>query len=59
MSLLPAEVIRRKRDGAELSGEEVAFLVDGITHGGLSDARSARSRWRCSCAAWLPRSASR
>jgi thymidine phosphorylase len=39
MSLLPAEVIRRKRDGAELSGEEVAFLVDGITHGGLSDAQ--------------------
>ena len=39
MSLLPAEVIRRKRDGAELSGEEIAFLVEGITHGGLSDAQ--------------------
>jgi len=39
MTLLPAEVIRRKRDGAELSGEEIGFLVDGITHGGLSDAQ--------------------
>ena len=39
MSLLPAEVIRRKRDGAALTGEEIAFLVDGITHGGLSDAQ--------------------
>jgi thymidine phosphorylase len=39
MTLLPAEVIRRKRDGAALSGEEIAFLVDGITQGGLSDAQ--------------------
>ncbi len=39
MNLLPAEVIRRKRDGAALSREEVAFLVDGIARGGLSDAQ--------------------
>ena len=39
MTLLPAEVIRRKRDGAALTGEEIAFLVDGITRGGLSDAQ--------------------
>ena len=39
MTLLPAEVIRRKRDGAALTGEEIGFLVDGITHGGLSDAQ--------------------
>jgi thymidine phosphorylase len=39
MTLLPAEVIRRKRDGAALSAEEVGFLVDGITHGNLSDAQ--------------------
>ncbi len=39
MTLLPAEVIRRKRDGAALSGEEIAFLVDGIARGGLSDAQ--------------------
>jgi thymidine phosphorylase len=39
MTLLPAEVIRRKRDGAALSAEEIAFLVAGITNGGLSDAQ--------------------
>jgi len=32
-------VIRRKRDGATLTREEIAFLVDGITHQGLSDAQ--------------------
>ena len=36
--LLP-EVIRRKRDGATLSAEEINFLVGGITDGGLSDAQ--------------------
>ena len=37
--MLPAEVIRRKRDGNELSADEIAFLVSGITDGGLSDAQ--------------------
>ena len=39
MTMLPAEVIRRKRDGAALTREEIAFLVGGITGGGLSDAQ--------------------
>jgi thymidine phosphorylase len=37
--MLPNEVIRRKRDGHALTGQEVAFLVQGITDGGLSDAQ--------------------
>jgi thymidine phosphorylase len=37
--MLPNEVIRRKRDGHALSDDEVAFLVAGITDGGLSDAQ--------------------
>src|SRR4051794_34722624 len=37
--MLAPEVIRKKRDGAALSAEEIAFLVDGITDGGLSDAQ--------------------
>jgi thymidine phosphorylase len=37
--MLAAEVIRRKRDGHALSGEEIAFLVGGIADGGLSDAQ--------------------
>jgi thymidine phosphorylase len=37
--MLPNEVIRRKRDGHALSEEEIAFLVAGITDGGLSDAQ--------------------
>jgi thymidine phosphorylase len=37
--VLPNEVIRRKRDGNALSADEIAFLVGGITDGGLSDAQ--------------------
>src|SRR3954463_3033455 len=37
--MLAAEVLRRKRDGAVLSADEVAFLVGGIAGGGLSDAQ--------------------
>jgi thymidine phosphorylase len=37
--MLPAEVIRRKRDGHSLSAEEIEFLVAGITDGSLSDAQ--------------------
>src|SRR6476661_7223854 len=37
--MLPNEVIRRKRDGHALTGEEIAFVVAGITDGGLSDAQ--------------------
>jgi thymidine phosphorylase len=39
VTMLPAEVIRRKRDGVALTREEIAFLVGGITDGGLSDAQ--------------------
>src|SRR4029078_10362932 len=38
-SFLAPEVIRKKRDGAALSTEEIGFLVGGITDGGLSDAQ--------------------
>jgi thymidine phosphorylase len=37
--VIPAEVIRRKRDGAALSEEEIGFLVTGIADGSLSDAQ--------------------
>src|SRR6478609_6693230 len=37
--MLAPEVIRKKRDEAALSTEEIAFLVAGITDGGLSDAQ--------------------
>ncbi len=37
--MLAPEIIRAKRDGAALSAEEIAFLVAGITDGGLSDAQ--------------------
>jgi thymidine phosphorylase len=37
--MLPAEIIRRKRDGIELSRPEVEFLVRGIADGSLSDAQ--------------------
>jgi thymidine phosphorylase len=37
--LLAPEIIRKKRDGSALNSEEIAFLVEGITDGGLSDAQ--------------------
>jgi thymidine phosphorylase len=37
--LIPAELLRTKRDGGALSAEEIAFLVTGIADGSLSDAQ--------------------
>jgi thymidine phosphorylase len=39
--MLPQEVIRRKRNGATLGDEEIAFLVRGIADGGLSEGQVA------------------
>jgi thymidine phosphorylase len=41
MSLLPQEVIRRKRDGAELSADEIAFMVRGLTDGSINEGQVA------------------
>jgi thymidine phosphorylase len=38
--MLAAEVIGRKRDGAQLSRAELGFLVDGLASGALSDAQA-------------------
>jgi thymidine phosphorylase len=37
--MLPAELIRRKRDGGELTASEIEQLVAGITDGTISDAQ--------------------
>src|SRR3954453_13762554 len=39
-NMLAPEIIRKKRDGSALTSEEIAFLVGGITDGGLSDAQA-------------------
>jgi thymidine phosphorylase len=39
--MLPQEIIRRKRDGAELSAEEIAFIARGITDESLSEGQVA------------------
>ncbi len=39
--LIPQEIIRRKRDGHTLSAEEIAFIVKGISDGGLSEGQVA------------------
>jgi thymidine phosphorylase len=39
--MLPQEIIRRKRDGCELSAEEIAFIVRGIHDGSLSEGQVA------------------
>ena len=38
---LPQEVIRRKRDGASLSREEILSFIEGVTHGGISEGQVA------------------
>jgi thymidine phosphorylase len=39
--MLPQEIIRKKRDGRELSAEEIAFVVGGIRDGSLSEGQVA------------------
>jgi thymidine phosphorylase len=39
--MLPQEIIRKKRDGHELSAEEIAFIVKGIHDGSLSEGQVA------------------
>ena len=41
MSLLPQEVIRKKRDGAELNETEIAFMVRGLTDGSITEGQVA------------------
>ena len=41
MTLLPQEVIRRKRDGAELGEAEIAFMVQGISDGSIGEGQVA------------------
>src|ERR1700716_219267 len=39
--MLPQEIIRKKRDGHELSAEEIAFVARGIHDGRLSEGQVA------------------
>lgn len=39
--MLPQEIIRRKRDGHPLSGDEIAAFVDGLTTGAFSEGQVA------------------
>ncbi|MEL7463696.1 MAG: thymidine phosphorylase [Pseudomonadota bacterium] len=39
--MTPLDVIRRKRDGAALTGEEIALFIDGLTSGAVGDAQAA------------------
>jgi thymidine phosphorylase len=39
--MLPQEIIRRKRDGAELSEAEIAFMVQGISSESISEGQVA------------------
>ncbi len=41
MTFLPQEIIKNKRDGRELSTEEINFFVKGITNNSISEAQIA------------------
>ena len=38
---LPQEIIRKKRDGGALSREEIAFLIEGLTDGSVTEGQVA------------------
>ncbi len=39
--MLPQEIIRTKRDGGELDDAEIAFMIDGITSGTVTEGQAA------------------
>lgn len=39
--MLPQEIIRKKRDGETLAGEEIAFMVEGLTAGSVTEGQVA------------------
>jgi thymidine phosphorylase len=41
MSFLPQEIVRKKRDGGELSPEEIAWFVRGLTDGEVGEGQAA------------------
>lgn len=41
MTLLPQEVIARKRDGEQLAGDDIAGFIAGLTSGAVNDAQAA------------------
>jgi thymidine phosphorylase len=41
MVLLPQEIIRKKRDGGALSRAELAFLIEGLTSGAVTEGQAA------------------
>lgn len=41
MSLLPQELIRKKRDGLELNSDEISQFIDDVTDGNFSDSQIA------------------
>jgi thymidine phosphorylase len=41
MTMLPQEIIRRKRDGLALADDEIAFLIEGLTRGSVSEGQAA------------------
>ena len=39
--MLPQELIRRKRDGAQLRADEIAAFIAGLTSGAVSEGQAA------------------
>jgi thymidine phosphorylase len=39
--MLPQEIIRRKRDGKQLSADEISFFIQGLTDGRIVDAQAS------------------
>ena len=40
-TIAPQEIIRKKRDGGTLSGDEIAFFVRGLTQGSVTEGQAA------------------
>ena len=44
--MLMTDIIAKKRDGGELTTEEIGFVIDGYTRGTVPTIRSRRCSWR-------------
>lgn len=41
MSLIPQEIIRRKRDGLSLAPQEIAAFIEALSKDGISEGQAA------------------
>ena len=57
--LRPVDLIRKKRDGAELSADEIEFFVNGVTRDEIADYQVSALLMARGCSNQVPTSTAR